>query len=804
VTVAPPPHELADTLRRGLAHHQQGQLNQAELLYLQVLQHVPNQFDAWHLLGVVELQRQNFARASELIGNALRLNSNDASAYSNLGAALRGLKRPADALASYDRALALKPDYAEALNNRANLVRDLGRPAEALTGYDQALALKPDYAEALASRGEVLLGQGHPEAAIASFDRALAIRPDNAETLNIRGNALYAAGRYDEALASFDHALAIRPDSAGALNNRGNALIALHRPDEAIASYDRALLLKPDYIEALNNRGAALLSVKRAAEALAEFDRALAITPDFADALTNRGVALRDLRHPEAALASFERALTIEPDHVDALQNRGYILRGLKDYEAAAEAFTRLLNVQPRREYIAGELVRLRNHCCDWGDYRHHIKWITANINENKRIITPFTFLSVSDNAETQCRCAKLLVNDKFPNVECLKWNGAIYRHDKIRVAYLSGEFREHAVVHLAMGLFETHDKSRFETTAISLGQNSTGKLQSKLETAFTHFIDVQDKSDHDVAALLREMEIDIAIDLNGHTGGARPGIFSFRPAPIQVNFLGYPGTTGAEFIDYIIADRFLIPENQHAFYTEKVVYLPDTYQPNDSNRRIGEDATTRREAGLPESGFVFCSFNNNYKITPQVFDIWLRLLHQIEGSVLWLLGSNPAAVRNLRHNAEMSGIVPDRLVFAPHLGVEDHLARHRLADLMLDTLPYNAHTTASDALWAGLPIVTCPGASFAARVTGSLLHAVGLPELIAETLADYEAMALDLARNPGKLAAIKAKLWRNRDTCPLFATDRYRRHIESAYTTMYQRYQRGEPPASFAVDPIQ
>jgi len=306
--------------------------------------------------------------------------------------------------------------------------------------------------------------------------------------------------------------------------------------------------------------------------------------------------------------------------------------------------------------------------------------------------------------------------------------------------------------------------------------------------------------SDRDTALLLKRMEIDIAVDLMGYTRGCRPGILAFRPAPVQVNYLGYPGTMGADYIDYIVADRFLLPADQHCFYTEKVVYLPDTYQPNDYKRRISENTRTRVEAGLPETGFVFCSFNNIHKITPPVFDVWMRLLHDVEGSVLWLLEDNAAAVWNLRRNAERRGVAPDRLVFAPRMRLEDHLARHRLAGFLLDNVPYNAHTTASDALWAGLPVLTCLGSSFAGRVAGSLLNAVGLPELITDNLEDYEALALKLARDQNLLAAIKAKLAQNRETFPLFETDRFRRHIESAYETMWERYQRGEPPASFGV----
>jgi predicted O-linked N-acetylglucosamine transferase (SPINDLY family) len=328
--------------------------------------------------------------------------------------------------------------------------------------------------------------------------------------------------------------------------------------------------------------------------------------------------------------------------------------------------------------------------------------------------------------------------------------------------------------------------------------------MRTRLRKGFDRFLDVREESDRETALLLRELETDIAVDLKGFTTACRTEILAYRPAPIQVSYLGYPGTMGADFIDYILADRFVIPEQQHAFYSEKIVYLPDSYQPNDTQRRIGERTPTRAEAGLPEAGFVFCSFNSNHKITPAVFEIWMRLLHRVEGSVLWLLENNAAATSNLRREAAARGIAAERLVFAPRVNVDDHLARHRLAELFLDTLPYNAHTTASDALWAGLPVLTCAGTTFPGRVAGSLLRAVALPELVTDSLPEYEALALRLATDGERLAALRARLTENRATCPLSDTPRFRRHIEAAYDTMWKRYEAGEPPASFAVEAIE
>jgi len=693
--------EIANSIQQALTFHQQGQLARAEPLYRAILEKAPNHFDARHLLGVIELQRRNFETAVLLLSHAVTLNPHHAPSHLNIGTALRGLGRPGEALASYDRALAIRPDYAEALNNRGIALRDLERTDEALASYDHALALKPDFAEAL----------------------------------NNSGNALRDLGRHDEALARYARALAIKPDYAEALNSCGNTLHGLDRLDEAIGCYDRALAIKPDYAEALNSRGAALF----------EFGR----------------------------------------------------------HEEAARDFARLLAIEPNFKYAVGNLLYSNLYSCDWAEYDGTVSAVEAGVSTGLSVASPSLFLSVPASPDGQHQCARSYVSDKYPAKRAI-WLGERYRHDRIRIAYLSADFHDHATSRLMVELFETHDKSRFETIAVSFGPDLRDGLRARLERSFARFIDVGEKGDYDVALLLRALEIDIAVDLKGHTGKGRPRISSFRPAPIQVNYLGFPGTMGAEYIDYIIADRFVIPEDHHSFYSEKVVYLPDSYQPNDSKRLIGDYRPTRAEVGLPDVGFVFCSFNHNYKITPLVFDIWMRLLHQVEGSVLWLLGGSPAAIRNLRREAENRGIAPDRLVFAPRMKQEDHLARHRLAGIMLDTLPVNAHTTASDALWAGLPVVTCMGAGFAGRVAASLLNAVGLPELSTETLADYAALALELARNETMLAAIKAKLARNRDTYPLFDTDRFRRHIESAYETMWARHQRGEPAASFAVAPCE
>jgi predicted O-linked N-acetylglucosamine transferase (SPINDLY family) len=415
-------------------------------------------------------------------------------------------------------------------------------------------------------------------------------------------------------------------------------------------------------------------------------------------------------------------------------------------------------------------------------------------------VATPLALLAVSDSAPDKLRCSQILMQDKYPPREPL-WRGEIYRHDRVRVAYLSADLRTHPVGILMAGVFEHHDRTRFQTVAIAHGLDDGSEMRSRLKRTFDRFVDVQGKSDRDVASLLRALEIDIAVDLTSLTANARPGILAFRPAPVQVNYLGFAGSMGAPFVDYILADRIVLPYEHQSFYSERVAYLPDSYMPHDSQRAISADIPSRSALGLPETGFVFASFNNSYKFTAPMFDIWMRLLRAVEGSVLWLPSANPTAMRNLQREAEARGVSPERIVFAPHLpAAEDHLARLRAADLFLDTLPYNAHSTAMDALWAGLPILTVKGQSFASRVAASLLTAAGLPELIAESLDAYEALALDLARNPTSLAALREKLRDRRDNCALFDTARFTRNLEAALGMMWERTQRGEPPATFSV----
>lgn len=740
-------------LSQAIAFHQTGNLVDAERLYLQLMAAQPQDAAPPHLLGVVRAQQGRNGEALELIGAALKLRPDAPEILSNYANVLKAQGRFADALDSYDRALAIKPDYAAALAKRGLVLRDMGRLAEALDSTERALTLNPNYAEAASNRGIILSDLGRHDEALASYDRALATARDYPDVWNNRALTLKCAKRPVEALASVERALALHPDFAEAHSNRGIILFDLKRMGEALASYGQALALRPDYAEAFNNRAVALWSLKRFAESLADCDHALALRPHFADALYNRGNALLEMGRPEEALENYEQALAADPGHPHALSGLANAAMTIGDWTRTAQLADRL-----KQDVLAGTSV-----------------------------IQPFVLMGYWDDNELQLRCSRNYVRQTGPGPQPPLWKGERYNHDRIRVAYLSADFHQHVTAALTVEMFEQHDHNQFETIAVSFGPDDGSAMRSRLIDAFDRFHDARLQTDREVAALLKRWEVDIAVDLGGHTSGARPWVLAHRPAPVQAKYMGYPGTSGSDFIDYIVTDRIVVPSDQDRFFSEKIAALPDTLWVTDTASTI-LPPPTRAEAGLPDTGFVFCCFNHNWKITAPLFDIWMRLLGKVEGSVLWLLQGNEAIRANLRREAGARGIDPLRIVFAGRTTPELHLARQQLADLFLDTLPYNAHTTASDALWAGLPVVTSPGHSFPARVAASILTAAGLPELIAPDLSSYESLALELATNPAKLRAIREKLDRNRKTTPLFDTARFTRNLEDAYRTMLEQ----------------
>ena len=607
---------------------------------------------------------------------------------------------------------------------------------------------------------------------------------------------------YREAEIELRKSLEYVPDRLSTLVNLSAALLHLKKYDEAEAFIALARAQDPDSPEGLLNEGYLHRVRHEHAKALACFDRALVVRKDYAAAHNSRGVTLSDLDHLDAAIASFDKAIAINPDYAEAYCNRGEALRELNQPDAAIASYAKAISIRPDYDYLAGTLQHTKLQICDWRDHSACVAAVADRIAAGTRASLPFYLLSLTSSTKLQQRCAQTFVSDRYPANASL---GAIPKpsasRQRIRIGYYSADYHNHATSYLMAGLLELHDRSRFETFGFSFGPRRDDAMRKRVAGAFDEFIDVRDMSDRQVAQQSRDLGIDIAVDLKGFTQGNRTSIFAFRAAPIQVNYLGYPATMAADYIDYLIADRTVVPESDLSHYSEKLAYLPHCYQVNDWQRSVADKVFTRAELGLPDAAFVYCCFNNCYKITPDVFDSWARILRQVEGSVLWLLADNAAAARNLRQEAWRRNLDPARLVFAERFPIAEHLARHRTADLFLDTLPYNAHTTASDALWAGLPVLTLQGSAFHGRVAASLLAAVGLPELVTTSPDEYEALAVRLAREPELLRTMRTRLQRNRLTQPLFDTPLFTRHIEAAYARMYERYCQGLTPETFLVD---
>ena len=754
------------TFQQAVFLHDHGRFREAEQLYQKLLMGDDRHFGTLCRLGVLRLQQRRFEDAERFFRRAVKVDKRSADAHQYLGFALTGLQRLEDAVRSYEKAIALRPGFAEAHNNLGYALQVLGRLDEAMAQYERAFATRPDYHEAHNNRGNALHLLNRSEEAIACYAKALEIKPDYAEAHWNLGTALRALGRFENAIASYERAIAIRPDYHEAYNSLGNTLRSLGRSEEAIAQYTKAVTIKPDYLEARINHGDLLAELQRDEEAIVLYDSVLALKPKHADVFAKRGEALFRLKRDPEAIICFEAALSVDPHH----------------------------------DYAFDGLARCAMMICDWPRTMRISPELQARVAKGG-FFQPFSFLGYSSDAALQLSCAKRFLRQQVPLQPLPLWTGASWRNRRIKIAYVATGFNKHPTAYLTAELFEIHDRSRFEILGVSLGADDQSEIRARLIRGFDEFYDVCAKSDREVVLQLNNLQVDILVDRSGYIADARPGIFAARPAPIQVNYLGYPGTLGASFYDYIIADATVLPFDQQPFYTEKIVHLPNCYQVNDSKRPIAARTPSREEAGLPPDGFVFCCFNQSYKITPSIFEIWMRLLDRVEGSALWLIRDRATAETNLRREAAARGIDPSRLVFASRLPQADHLARHRLADLFLDTLPFNAHTTASDALWVGLPVVTCYGQSFAGRVAASLLRAIGMPELVTDDLEAYERLALRIATEPSILQGLREQLRRNRLSHPLFDTDRYRRHIEAAYVRMWECWQRGEAPASFTVE---
>jgi predicted O-linked N-acetylglucosamine transferase (SPINDLY family) len=791
---------VATLLDQAIQAHQQGRFAQANQLYNTVLKIDPKNVGALHMQGVLAYQVGQLQVAVDLIAQAIKHAPEDAAPYVNSGLALGALQRHEDALAQFERAICLRPDFAEAYLNRGITLMELGQPLDAIASYDQAIALEPLLAAAYNNKGNALRKLKRPDEALECFRQALALDPKELNACQNMGLLHVEAGRSEDALRCFDQVLMLRPQHAEALNGKGVSLALQERWEEAVFHFTSAIQFDDNLVQAHKNLGNALCRQLRITEAVLAYQKTVQLSPNDVEAHLQLALSLLDVGRYTEASSVYGRAILLTPDGAESYFNRANLHIRFKRHKDAVADYLAAYELKPDAKFLIGSIASSRMKMSDWKHLQDDLARCQQSIFAGKEGVSPFVALSLFDSPAIQKQVAQILVAQTFQRSTALGPIQLRARDEKIRVGYYSADFHNHATAYLIAELFEAHDRTHFEWIAFSFGPPVQDAMRERIVASFDQFIDVREKRDIDIAQLSRELGIDIAIDLKGFTTDSRFGIFAYRCAPVQVSYLGYPGTTGADYMDYVIADKVIMPPEMQEHFTEKAVYLPHSYQVNDSRRAISDRVFTREGLGLPRAGFVFCCFNNNYKIMPSVFDSWMRILKALPGSVLWLLEDNPAIVDNLRREAELRDVNGDRLVFAKRMPLDEHLARHQLADLFLDTLPYNAHTTASDALWAGLPVLTCLGKSFAGRVAASLLHAVGLSELVTNSTSEYEALAISIAKDPARLRALREQLIAQKSQSPLFNARLFARDVEAAYMEMHERRLRGLTPDAIDV----
>lgn len=744
------------TINDALALHQAGRLDEAERVYLDVLAAQPDQYHALHFLGVLRAQKGDLQGSVDLISRSLALFGANALAEFHLAESLRRLQ--------------CVPQAAE--------------------HYRQCLARDASFVPAYAVLGGCLIALDKAGDALAVCDEGLKRAPQEPSLHTGRGEALAALGRSDEALAAFEAAIARDPAQSGAIIGQARILFQSGHRDGAFAALSAC---DPNAAEPLIAKAIFLAEIGVTEAALQTYQAALAIEPSSDYAYYAMGCLLLDLRLFPAAVAAFDSALTLRPNHYPAEYNRAWALERMGRRDDALAGYERALAINPESGTAACKAFYLRALSCDWRQRGADLARLHRLAGSGARL-DAFSLLSAIDDPALHLAAARLQAAPARPRAPARPLNS------KRHIAYLSPDFYDHPVAHHLVGVLEAHDRARFEITALCVEFGQDCAIRSRIRHAVDHFVEAASWSDSQIASYLEDNGIDIAVDLAGFTMGGRTAALAAHPVAITAGWLGYAGTTGTTFIDYIIADPVLIPPADERYYTECVVRLPYSYLPRDGAPRPGS-CPSRSGLGLPDDAFVFCGFNNTYKLTPEIFDVWMRLLHAVENSVLWLNVQDETARANLRHEADARGLAAQRLIFAPRTEARaDHLARLAAADLFLDTLPYGAHATASDMVWAGVPVLTVTGKAFASRVAAGLLTALNLPELIAPDLAAYEAMALELARNRGKLAALRAKIAESLPTAAAFDPAQFAAGLESAYESMAERVRRGAPPAPFSV----
>ncbi|MDR3462923.1 MAG: tetratricopeptide repeat protein [Beijerinckiaceae bacterium] len=751
-----------------------------------------------------ETAAANYYKAAALYLRVVDLDPKQPDALTGIATSMRRQGNLAGATDAYRKALAVHPEIAGNHFGLAEVLRRRGRFDEALEACGKGFAIGAAAGEGLIVRSEIWKDLGQGENAIGDIRRAATQNPKLAPIQILLSDTLCRFGHIDDAITALQNATRETPDDPPLLRELYKLLIAKGRQQEALTVWEKIAEVRSDDAEAYRSLAALYQEQGRTQDAFAAYQKALEIEPKFIRAYMNLAGLMNADNRFDLATAIYRFIVALSPDDAIAHHNLARSLRIEGKWEEAVQENRRALELDPDFVQSHVEFCLIKQYTCDWEGQKASLRILDSFTGRPDSPVPPFTLvIAPNSTRESQLAAAliwakykrdRIFIREPFP-AKPIKENPG-----RIRIGYVSSDFHDHATAILMVELLEKHHKDRFEIFAYSFGPEDGSELRKRVIEACDTFRELRAISNSEAARRIYADEIDILIDLKGYTQDCRTEIFAVRPAPIQVNFLGYPGTMGADYIDYIIADPIVIPESHAGSYSERLALLPHCYQPNDRKRAIAPLSASRASYNLPEDGFVFCCFNNPYKIPDFVFNLWMDLLRELPGSVLWLFATNEIATTNLRHHAAARGIDPNRLVFAPRRPNSEHLARLKLADLFLDTLPYNAHTTASDALWAELPVLTCLGDTFAGRVAASLLTAVGLPELITDSLEAYKTKALALAQDPSELRRIRRKLAANRLVTPLFDSDRYVRNFEAALTRMFEQRQSGLAPEAFTV----
>ena len=810
-------------------------IDDAVKCYRKAVEINPDYIEAYYSLGNAYQDLGKLDDAVENFKVVLALRPNFAEMHNNLGIVLQQLDRSESAVNHFKKALVIKPDLTEALKNLGNVFTDLNQNDAAVEVYQKAISINPNYHEAYYCLGISLHQLKRLEGAVKSYEQAIIIKPDYPEALNNLGIVLLDLGLLDDALMSYKNALLLKPDFVDAHFNHGNVCRMLGKMDLAKDSYLSALDINPEYVEVINNLGNVYKEIGQLHDSIECFNKAILIRYNYADAHNNLGNVLVVIGEIEEACKSYERAINVDSDYAEAYNNLGIanyklgklevaskmynkalvlnssyadsyanlaiVKKDLKEYDDAISNYEQAFNLNSNLDYIQGDLLHTRMHICSWDNWEDNLNDITIKVNNHKKTINPFSMLALVDDPNIQRKTSEIYINHNHPERSLLQKIKLYPRHKKIRLGYFSPDFRDHPVSDLTAELYEIHDRDKFEIFAFSFGVDTQDKMNLRVKSGVDYFYDVHKMPYEDVVTLSRSFEIDIAIDLGGFTSESRTEVFAMSVAPIQISYIGYLGTMGSNYYDYLIADLTIIPEKNQKYYSEKIAYLP-CFQVNDSKQVVPSTFFTRQDIRLPQKGFVFCCFNNTFKITPSTFDSWARILVKVEDSVLLIYADNKLAEINLTKEIVTRGVNSKRLIFGARLPKSDYLARYRVADLFLDTHPYNAGTTASDALRMGLPILTYTGNSFPSRMASSLLNAINLPDLIATSQEHYENIAIELALNSDKFKIIKDKLSDNLLTSELYNTPLFTKNIESAYMQMYERYQNELEPDHIYANP--